>query len=455
MNTPQAPELEAAVIGALLTETQAMTLIADKLTPEMFYDVRYQRLFAAISAMHRAGVGVDILTVKEEMSRRGELDVVGGAYEITRLSGLVASSAHIEYHALIIQQKHLQREAIHGFSHLLAAAADETLDIADTLADARHLLDRLEGALGYDRRMRNMEQLMADTLQEAERRMTCSKNGVTGIPTGLTDLDRLTSGWQNGELIVGAGRPGTGKTAIALHLARAAAQAGKRVVIFSLEMQGERLGDRWLVSAADSLSATRWRAGQVKPEEWAQARQTAAELGRLPILVDDTPNMTLDKLRTAARLLQSKGQCDFIIADYLQLMDMRTDQKNRNREQEVAQASRKAKLLAKELNVPVILLSQLNREPDGRPYQRPELSHLRESGAIEQDADLVFLLYRPALAKLPTEKESGYPSEGLGVMIVAKHRNGQTGNVYFGHNNSLTKIFDYEPPFGWLSAHAK
>lgn len=455
MNTPQAPELEAAVIGALLTETQAMTLIADKLTPEMFYDVRYQQLFAAISAMHRAGVGVDILTVKEEMSRRGELDAVGGAYEITRLSGLVASSAHIEYHALIIQQKHLQREAIHGFSHLLAAAADETLDIADTLVDARHLLDRLEGALGYDRRMRNMEQLMTDTLQEAGRRMAGSKNGVTGIPTGLTDLDRLTSGWQNGELIVGAGRPGTGKTAIGLHLARAAAQAGRHVVVFSLEMQGERLGDRLIVSAAPSLDATRWRSGQVDPDEWQQARQTASELARLPILVDDTPNMTIDKLRASARLLQSKGMCDFIIADYLQLMDMRTDQKNRNREQEVAQASRKAKLLAKELNVPVVLLSQLNREPDGRPYQRPELSHLRESGAIEQDADFVFLLYRPALAKLPTDKESGYPSEGLGVMIVAKHRNGQTGNVYFRHNDSLTKIVDYEPPFGWLSAHAK
>ncbi|MEG0324783.1 MAG: DnaB-like helicase C-terminal domain-containing protein, partial [Raoultibacter sp.] len=145
----------------------------------------------------------------------------------------------------------------------------------------------------------------------------------------------------------------------------------------------------------------------------------------------------------------------FIIADYLQLMDMRTDQKNRNREQEVAQARRKAKLLAKELNVPVVLLSQLNREPDGRPYQRPELSHLRESGAIEQDADLVFLLYRPALARLATEKESGYPSEGLGMMIVAKHRNGQTGNVYFGHNDSLTKIADYEPPYGWMHAHAK
>lgn len=455
MNTPQVPELEAAVIGALLTETQAMILIADKLSPEMFYDIRYQLLYAAICDMHQSGGCIDILTVKEEMSRRGQLDQVGGAYEITRLSGLVASSAHIEYHALIIQQKYLQRETIQGFSKLLASAADETMDIADTLADARQLLDRLEGELGYERRMQSMTQLMTNTLKEAEKRIECSKDGLTGIDTGLRELNKLTSGWQKGDLIIGAGRPGTGKTAIALHLARAAAQAGKHVVVFSLEMQGERLGDRLLVSAAPSLDATRWRSGQVDPNEWKQARQTASELSLLPILVDDTPNMTIDKLRAGARLLQSKGMCDFIIADYLQLMDMRTDQKNRNREQEVAQASRKAKLLAKELNVPVVLLSQLNREPDGRPYQRPELSHLRESGAIEQDADLVFLLYRPALARLTTEKESGYPSEGLGMMIVAKHRNGQTGNVYFGHNDSLTKIADYEPPYGWMHAHAK
>lgn len=450
MNQPQAPELEAAIIGACLLEKQAMPLVADLLRPEMFYDNRYQLLFAALKAMHNGGTAIDILTVKEEMTRRGQLNEIGGAYEIVHLSSLVASSAHIEYHALIVRQKYLQREMMLGFSKLLALASDETIDIADTLVDAHNLLDRLEKESTRLSRLRDMDRLMEDTINEAQIRVLKGKNGVTGIPTGLTDLDRMTAGWQNGDLIVGAGRPGTGKTAVALHLARAAAQAGRHVVVYSLEMQGERLGDRWLVSAADGLNATRWRSGQVKPEEMA-----AAELSRLPIHVDDTPDMSMDKIRSSARLLQSKGKCDCIIIDYLQLCDMRTDQKNRNREQEVAQASRKAKLLAKELNIPIILLSQLNREPDGRPYQRPELSHLRESGAIEQDADLVFLLYRPAMARLDTDRESGYPAENLGVVIIAKHRNGQTGNVYFAHNESLTRICDYTPPFGWMDKRAK
>lgn len=455
MNQPQAPELEAAILGACLLEKQALPLVASMLRPEMFYDNRYQLLFAALKAMHNAGMAIDILTVKEEMTRRGQLDEIGGAYAIVHLSSLVASSAHIEYHAMIVRQKYLQREMMLGFSKLLALAADETIDIADTMVDAHNLLDRLEKEFDRLSRLRDMDQLMDDTLREAKARVLKSKDGVTGIPTGLTDLDRMTAGWQNGDLIVGAGRPGTGKTAVALHLARAAAQAGHHVVVYSLEMQGERLGDRWLVSAADGLSATRWRSGQVKPEEMAAAGVTASELARLPIHVDDTPDMSMDKVRSSARLLRSKGRCDCIIIDYLQLCDMRTDQKNRNREQEVAQASRKAKLLAKELNIPIILLSQLNREPDGRPYQRPELSHLRESGAIEQDADLVFLLYRPAMARLETDRESGYPSENLGVVIIAKHRNGQTGNVYFAHNESLTRICDYTPPFGWMDKRAK
>lgn len=455
MNQPQAPELEAAILGACLLEKQALPLVADLLRPEMFYDNRYQLLFSALKSMYRSGKCIDILTVREEVAARGELEAIGGAYEIAHLSSLVASSAHIEYHAMIVRQKYLQREMILGFSKLLALAADETIDIADTMVDAHNLLDRLEKEFGRLSRLRDMDQLMDDTLREAEARVLKGKDGVTGIPTGLTDLDRITAGWQNGDLIVGAGRPGTGKTAVALHLARAAAQAGHHVVVYSLEMQGERLGDRWLVSASDVLNATRWRSGQVKPEEMAEARITASELARLPIHVDDTPDMSMDKVRSSARLLQSKGKCDCIIIDYLQLCDMRTDQKNRNREQEVAQASRKAKLLAKELNIPIILLSQLNREPDGRPYQRPELSHLRESGAIEQDADLVFLLYRPAMARLETDRESGYPAENLGVVIIAKHRNGQTGSVYFAHNESLTRICDYTPPFGWMDKRAK
>ena len=436
---PHAPELEEAVIGACLIEQEALPLIADKLRPEMFYDDHHQLIFAALMAMYHAGKKIDILTVKEELARRGNLDAIGGPYTIVQLSSKVASSAHIEYHAQIIHQKYLAREMVVGFNKLLTSAMDETIDIDDTLIDAHNLLDRLEGESGHNAHIRDMETLMADTMEEAERRIAKSVNGVTGIPTGLTELDKKTGGLQDNDLIVIAARPSVGKTAFALHLARHAALAGNAVAVYSLEMQGERLGDRWLMAACN-INPYRWRNGIPNPQEVAEARTTASGLAQLPIYVDDSSSVSMDHIRSSARLLKSRKQCDMIIIDYLQLCDMSTKQVNRNREQEVAQATRKAKLLAKELHIPVVLLSQLNRESENRPGGRPELAHLRESGAIEQDADIVILLYRPAMLHIPTDRESGYPTEGLGVAIVAKQRNGETGNVYFGHNQSITKF---------------
>ena len=454
MLQPQAPELEEAVLGACLIEKEGMPQVENLLKPEMFYVTRHQMIYAALLTMFHAGTDIDILTVTEELRKRGKLDDAGGPFYITQLSSRVASSAHLEYHARIIHQKYLRREMILGFNKLLALSADETIDLADTLVDAHNLMDRLEGECGHNRQLREMDALMEATLTEAEGRMLKSKDGVTGIPTGLTDLDRMTGGWQNGDMITIAARPSVGRTAFALHLARAAANAGYHTVVYSLEMQGERLGDRWILAAGQTDSYL-WRSGKLSPEQLREARQTAAELARLPIIVDDSSDMSMDRVRSSARLLQSKQKCAFIIIDYLQLCDMRTDQANRNREQEVAQASRKAKLLAKELNIPVILLSQLNRESENRAYGRLELADLRESGAIEQDSDLVLLLYRPALAHLATDKQSGYPAEGLGIAIIAKHRNGETGNVYFGHNKSMTKICDYVPPMEWLMKNAK
>lgn len=451
---PHAPELEEAVIGACLIEQEALPLIADKLRPEMFYDDHHQLIFAALMAMYHAGKKIDILTVKEELARRGNLDAIGGPYAIVQLSSKVASSAHIEYHAQIIHQKYLAREMVVGFNKLLTRAMDETIDIDDTLIDAHNLLDRLEGESGHNAHIRDMETLMADTMEEAERRIAKSVNGVTGIPTGLTELDKKTGGLQDNDLIVIAARPSVGKTAFALHLARHAALAGNAVAVYSLEMQGERLGDRWLMAACN-INPYRWRNGIPNPQEVAEARTTASGLAQLPIYVDDSSSVSMDHIRSSARLLKSRKQCDMIIIDYLQLCDMSTKQVNRNREQEVAQATRKAKLLAKELHIPVVLLSQLNRESENRPGGRPELAHLRESGAIEQDADIVILLYRPAMLHIPTDRESGYPTEGLGVAIVAKQRNGETGNVYFGHNQSITKFYDYVPPMEYLNKYAK
>ena len=452
---PQDAELEEAVLGACLVENEAISLVADKLRPEIFYNEQNRMIFAVIQAMFRAGKQIDILTVKNELASCGNLEKVGGPYTLVRLASRVASGAHLEYHACILREMYVRREVILGSYKLLAAASDESVDIADVLAGIHDLLDHLEGEMGTADHLRTMSQLMEDTLAQVEARVEGSRNGITGIPTGFTDLDKLTAGWQRGDLDVIAARPAAGKTAFALHLARAAATAGHSVVVFSLEMQGERLGDRWLVAATEDVDASHLRRGQLGTSELRQVREASCQLSQLPIRVEDSPVISMDHVRSVARMLKSKGGCDMVIVDYLQLCDMKSDQNNRNREQEVAQATRKAKLMAKELDVPVLLLSQLNRMSEGRPDCRPLLSDLRESGAIEQDADMVMLLYRPALHGLKTEHKSKYPSDGLGVVIVAKHRNGETGDVYFGHNPSLTKMGDYIPPDEWLMKHAK
>ena len=452
---PQDAELEEAVLGACLVESEAISLVADKLRPEIFYNEQNRMIFAVIQAMFRAGKQIDILTVKNELASCGNLEKVGGTYTLGRLASRVASGAHLEYHACILREMYVRREVILGSYKLLAAASDESVDIADVLAGIHDLLDHLEGEMGTADHLRTMGQLMEDTLAQVEARVEGSRNGITGIPTGFSDLDKLTAGWQRGDLDVIAARPAAGKTAFALHLARAAATAGHSVVVFSLEMQGERLGDRWLVAAAEDVDASHLRRGQLGTSELRQVREASCQLSQLPIRVEDSPVISMDHVRSVARMLKSKGGCDMVIVDYLQLCDMKSDQNNRNREQEVAQATRKAKLMAKELDVPVLLLSQLNRMSEGRPDCRPLLSDLRESGAIEQDADMVMLLYRPALHGLKTEHKSKYPSDGLGVVIVAKHRNGETGDVYFGHNSSLTKMGDYIPPDEWLMKHAK
>lgn len=450
----QIKEIEEAVLGALLIEKKAFPLVAQTLRAEMFYHEKEQTLYAVLEEMYRNNEAIDILTVKEALQKRGKLEMMGGPYGIAQLSAKVASSAHIELHAELIKDRYLRRELIKGINSLTAQAEDPTYDTEDVLNALHQLTERIETECTWTQQIRPMDELMEDAIAEAEKRIANSKNGVTGIPTGLDDLDRLTSGWQPGDLNIIAARPSVGKTAIALHMARAAAAAGRHVVFYSIEMQGERLADRWIVSAS-GIPASEWKNGTVNESDLELARQAAGQLAKLKMRVDDSSRMSMDYIRAGARTLRNKGLCDIVFIDYLQLAEMRGDNPNRNREQEVAQATRKAKLMAKELNCPVVLLSQLNRESEGRQYKKPALADLRESGSIEQDADIVMLLYRPALAGLPTDRDSGYPSEGLGVIIVAKHRNGETRNVYFGHNKSMTALGDYVPPMEYLLKHSR
>lgn len=452
---PHDDDLESVILGACLTETTAMVLVGDKLSPEMFYETKFGEIYAALLSMYHSGKAIDLVTVRAELASRGKLEAVGGAYELVRLAGRVASSAHLEYHALILRQMYIRREMIAGLHTLLASAADESVDLSDALADLHRLAGHLESGAVSNNCLHDMERLMQDTLEQMDKRVENNRNGITGIPTGLRELDRLTAGWQQGDLNIIAARPSVGKTAFALHLALAAGRAGKHVLVNSLEMQGERLGDRWLCAQAANVDAGHLKTGQLDAGERQQALEAARLLSALPVYVDDNPKMSMDHIRSSALLQKSKGRCDLLIIDYLQLCEMKSGQKNRNREQEVAEASRKAKLIAKELDIPVILLCQLNRECEMRADKRPALSDLRESGAIEQDADVVMLLYRPALYGLTSERRSKFPSEGLGMVILAKHRNGETGDVYFGHNPAMTKIGEYVPPTEWMMRNAK
>lgn len=452
---PHDDDLESVILGACLTETTAMVLVGDKLSPEMFYETKFGEIYSALLSMYHSGKAIDLVTVRAELASRGKLEAVGGAYELVRLAGRVASSAHLEYHALILRQMYIRREMIAGLHTLLASAADESVDLSDALADLHRLAGHLESGAVSNNCLRDMERLMQDTLEQMDKRVENNRNGITGIPTGLRELDRLTAGWQQGDLNIIAARSSVGKTAFALHLALAAGRAGKHVLVNSLEMQGERLGDRWLCAQAANVDAGHLKTGLLDAGERQQALEAARLLSALPVYVDDNPKMSMDHIRSSALLQKSKGRCDLLIIDYLQLCEMKSGQKNRNREQEVAEASRKAKLIAKELDIPVILLCQLNRECEMRADKRPALSDLRESGAIEQDADVVMLLYRPALYGLTSERRSKFPSEGLGMVILAKHRNGETGDVYFGHNPAMTKIGEYVPPTEWMMRNAK
>lgn len=452
---PHDDDLESVILGACLTETTAMVLVGDKLSPEMFYETKFGEIYSALLSMYHSGKAIDLVTVRAELASRGKLEAVGGAYELVRLAGRVASSAHLEYHALILRQMYIRREMIAGLHTLLASAADESVDLSDALADLHRLAGHLESGAVSNNCLRDMERLMQDTLEQMDKRVENNRNGITGIPTGLRELDRLTAGWQQGDLNIIAARPSVGKTAFALHLALAAGRAGKHVLVNSLEMQGERLGDRWLCAQAANVDAGHLKTGQLDAGERQQALEAARLLSALPVYVDDNPKMSMDHIRSSALLQKSKGRCDLLIIYYLQLCEIKSGQKNRNREQEVAEASRKAKLIAKELDIPVILLCQLNRECEMRADKRPALSDLRESGAIEQDADVVMLLYRPALYGLTSERRSKFPSEGLGMVILAKHRNGETGDVYFGHNPAMTKIGEYVPPTEWMMRNAK
>lgn len=446
---PQAIDLEEAVLGALMLEKDALSTVIDILKPEVFYQEAHKKIFEAIQNLFQKSKPVDILTVTSEMRTEGTLEIVGGAYYITSLTNRVASAANIEYHARIISQKYIQRELIRISTEIITNAYEDTTDIFDLLDHAeKNLFDIAQNNLRRD--TQKMDEIVKQSLATLEELRT-KTDGLTGVPSGFTDLDRITGGWQKSDLVIIAARPAMGKTAFVLSCARnASVDFKKPVVVFSLEMSSVQLVNR-LISGETEIEQEKIRKGNLAEWEWQQLHSKIGTLTEAPLLIDDTPALNIFEFRAKCRRLKSQYDIQMIIIDYLQLMHGKGDGQGGggNREQEIGSISRALKSVAKELDIPVLALSQLSRAVESRPGpngKRPLLSDLRESGSIEQDADMVLFLYRPEYYGL-TEDEQGRSLAGVGEVIIAKHRNGETGIVPLRFIGKYVKFADLEDNF--------
>ncbi|MEQ9105171.1 MAG: replicative DNA helicase [Rhodothermales bacterium] len=426
---PQATEVEQSVLGAMLLERDAIPKTIEILAPDAFYSERHNKIYSAILNLFDRGNPVDMITLSDELKRRGELDSVGGSYYLSELTSAVASAANVEYHARIIAEKSLLRKMIETMSTLIGQAYDPG-------ADAFELLDTAEGDIFRisDSQLRRSATSMRDVLKDTIARLESihgREGGITGVPSGFSRLDQMTGGWQPSDLIIIAARPSMGKTALTLAMARNAAMHAAKpvgVVIFSLEMSAGQLAQRLLTSEA-RVDAQAARTGRLSDGDWPKLVRAAGRLSDAPIFIDDTPGLTALELRAKCRRLKAEHGIGLVVVDYLQLMHGSGMGKNSNREQEIAGISRSLKGLAKELNVPVIALSQLSRAVETRGGdKRPQLSDLRESGSIEQDADVVAFIYRAARYGI-TVDENGNSTEGLAEILVSKQRNGPIGDV--------------------------
>jgi replicative DNA helicase len=444
---PQAVDLEEVVLGAMMIDKKGVDEIIDLINPDVFYREAHQHIFSAIYQLFKTGQPIDLLTVASQLKKDGNLDIVGGEFYLIQLTQKVSSSAHIEFHARIILQKYIQRSLIKISNEIIEDAYEDSTDVFD-------LLDNAESKF-YEVTQGNIKR-SSETAQnlviQAKKRIEeiSNKEGLSGVPSGFEVLDKITSGWQPSDLIIIAARPGMGKTALTLSMARNIAVTNQiPVAFFSLEMSSVQLITR-LISSETELSSEKLRTGNLTKYEWEQLNVKVKDLEKAPLFIDDSPSLSIFDLRAKARRLTSQHGIKIIFVDYLQLMTAGGSQKGGgNREQEISAISRNLKALAKELDIPVIALSQLSRAVETRGgSKRPLLSDLRESGAIEQDADIVSFIYRPEYYKIETwDDDAQTPTENQAELIVAKHRNGGLGEVRLKFIGNLGKFDNLEDTF--------
>jgi replicative DNA helicase len=436
---PQALDLEEAVLGAVMLEKEAVATVSEILQPNYFYKEAHQKIYEAIKDLFGRTEPVDILSVTNELRKNGNLEIVGGAYYVAWLTSRVGSAANVEYHSRVIAEKFIKRELIRVSGEILQDSFDETVDTFDLMDTAeKKVFEIAENNIrkGFD----SIQMLLEKAVKEMERMKEEKTQGVTGVESGFFELDRVTSGWQPTDLIILAARPSMGKTALSLCLLRnAAVQHRRPAAIFSLEMSSLQLVNR-LIALETGINSEKIKKGKLEEVEWKILHEKIAHLAEAKIFIDDTAALSIFEFRAKARKLRAMHNIELIIVDYLQLMTAGSEGRG-TREQEISAISRSLKGIAKELQIPIIALSQLSRASEGRSGfdKRPQLSDLRESGSIEQDADMVMFIFRPEYYEIP-EDDEGNSTQGIAEIIIKKHRNGALANIKLHFRQELARF---------------
>lgn len=434
---PQAVEIESAVLGAFMQDPQCLTNIIDILKPEVFYKEAHQIIFKAIERLFTKAEPADILTVVQELKKTGELEIAGGAFYVSQLTNRIASTANTEFHARIVLEKFIQRELIRISTDTLQHAYEDNQDVFELLSYAEENIFSISSTT-IKKTFEHIKNILAKSLAEIE---SAKNQEFSGVPSGFTRLDAITGGFRKTDLIILAGRPGTGKSSFAMTAARnASVLFDKAIGVFSLEMPSTQLVNR-LISAEAEIDADKLRHGEINDQQWQSIHRNIARLAESKIYIDDTPAISIFEFHAKAKRLKNQYNIEMIIVDYLQLMTTGSQNKFGNREQEVGLVSRSLKAMAKELDIPILALAQMSRSVEQRSDKRPQLSDLRDSGQIEMDADIVMFIHRPFICGI-MQDENGMSTEGQAEIIIAKHRNGKIGSENLLFVEQFAKFMD-------------
>ena len=433
---PQAIELEEAVLGSLVNDSTIHDFVIPNARGDFFYNDSHKKIFISIKELYTASKAVDILTLTEKLKSKGELEEIGGPYYIMQLTAKVALSYNAEEHMAIIKQKWIAREIIRISQEATKKAFDSSVDVDDLLSNTQSDLELITKIAIGNNMGSEMEEIMEESVKELDKRERDFREGKpSGVPTGFTKLDTLTGGWQKSDLIILGARPSIGKTAMALHMVKAAAKRRCAVVMFSLEMSKVKLGNRLLLSETKNIDPNKYKHGNFTESDWDDINNAVKELHNIPITIDDKYDCDINRIKSICRVKKAEGKCDLVVIDYLQLMNI-LEKRGMTRDQAIGKITKQLKDFAKQLDIPIVLIVQLSRKTEERTSKKPENQDIRESGNVENDADIILLLWRPNFY----DKDEEGLDNNSGYIICTKNREGAKGYIKWGHSDSMHKI---------------